>query len=274
MAPVSRRVGFMRYSVMLFSLAYTGVSIVTALYVVIVTSSIIVSLIAIYCYSQVCANWHALFVNSNKDYGVQVEEGEEQDSQSFCSECNIFKHKRSHHCPLCGHCVLKHDHHCFFLGTCIGLNNQCYFVILCLYTGVGSLYLCLQIFLISDWIFHRWFNYLELFMPFGYVFSLARSNSLFSAFLVVVYNLSATIGMFCIYMFVIQVNLLCRSVTWHEFNSKTYLSKSQQLPTAWSNFKTNFGPDNLLNFIFPVMPKIPYFNKSKYPRVKYDERIY
>ena len=195
MAPViSKRVGLMRYGVMLFSLAYLGLSIGTSIYVVIMKSSYIVTAVAILCYSQVCANWRAMFVNSNKDYGMQVEDGLEQDSSSFCSECQIFKHKKSHHCPLCEYCVLRHDHHCFFLGTCIGLNNQRYFVILCLYTGVGSLYLSLQIFLTSDWVFNRWFNYLELFMPFGYAFSLARTTSLQSAYMVIIYNLSATIG--------------------------------------------------------------------------------
>nr|CAH0111725.1 unnamed protein product [Daphnia galeata] len=154
MAPViSKRVGLMRYGVMLFSLAYLCLSIATAIYILMLQRSFTVTTIAIYCYIQVCANWRALFVNSSKDYGVLVEEGLEQDPQNFCPECNIFKNKKSHHCPLCEYCILRHDHHCFFLGTCIGLNNQRYFVILCLYTGVGSLYLSLQIFLTSDWVF-------------------------------------------------------------------------------------------------------------------------
>lgn len=232
---VSKRIGLMRYGVMLFSLAYLGLSIATAIYILALKKSIIVTTIAIYCYIQVCANWRAMFVNSNKDYGIQVEEGLEQDIHNFCPECNIYKNKKSHHCPLCECCVLRHDHHCFFLGTCIGLNNQRYFVILCLYTGVGSLYLSLQIFLTSDWVFNRWFNYLELFMPFGYAFSLARTTTLSSAYMVIVYNLSATIGMFCMYMFGLQVHLLSQSVTWHEFNSKTHVSKNQQILTTWSN---------------------------------------
>lgn len=115
---------------------------------------------------------------------------------SHCSYCGIVKQNKSHHCPLCKCCILKHDHHCFFLGTCIGLNNQRFFVILCFYIGIGSLYLSLQIFLISDWVFASWYNYLELFMPFGYLFTVVRAESLMSAFLVIVYNLSFITGIF------------------------------------------------------------------------------
>ncbi|XP_059350345.1 uncharacterized protein LOC132087806 [Daphnia carinata] len=274
MAPViSKRIGLMRYGVMLFSLAYLCLSIATAIYILTLKRSIVVTIIAIYCYVQVCANWRAMFANSNKDYGIQVEEGLEQNIHNFCSECNIYKNKKSHHCPLCECCVLRHDHHCFFLGTCIGLNNQRYFVILCLYTGVGSLYLSLQIFLASDWVFNRWFNYLELFMPFGYAFSLARTTTLSGAYLVIVYNLSATIGMFCMYMFGLQVHLLSQSVTWHEFNSKTHVSKNQQILTTWSNFTTNFG-HGLLHFIVPVMSGFLPSSKGKFPRTKSDERVY
>ncbi len=139
-------------------------------------------------------------------YGTVKDTGEmnmysyehEERNTSHCAYCDIIKQKKSHHCPLCKCCILKHDHHCFFLGkvlylnfplkkhaspnmsngffsgTCIGLHNQRFFVILCLYLGIGSLYLSLQIFQISDWVFAQWYNYLELFMPFGYIFTLYR----------------------------------------------------------------------------------------------------
>jgi hypothetical protein len=91
--------------------------------------------------------------------------------------------------------------------------------------------------------------------------------------MVIVYNLSATIGMFCIYMFGLQVHLLSQSVTWHEFNSKTHVSKSQQILTAWSNFTTNFG-HGLFHFVIPVVSGLLPYSKSKCSRVKSDLRIY
>ena len=82
--------------------------------------------------------------------------------------------------------------------------------------------------------------------------------------------------MFCIYMFSLQAYLLSQSVTWHEFNTKTYVSKSQQIFAAWFNFKSSFGQYGLLNFLFPVIPGFLLNNNNsrKYHRVKSDERIY
>lgn len=41
-----------------------------------------------------------------------------------CQECRKTTPRRSHHCPLCGICVLRKDHHCFLTGGCVGLANQ------------------------------------------------------------------------------------------------------------------------------------------------------
>lgn len=29
-----------------------------------------------------------------------------------CMRCDTFKPKRSHHCSMCGRCIVKMDHHC------------------------------------------------------------------------------------------------------------------------------------------------------------------
>ena len=41
----------------------------------------------------------------------------------FCMKCDEVKPPRSHHCSVCGKCILKMDHHCPFIGNCIGLHN-------------------------------------------------------------------------------------------------------------------------------------------------------
>lgn len=250
---VSPAVWFVKHSVMVFSIGYVVMSIVTAVHIIALKQSYCVAFFAVYCYSQVCLNWRALFYFSSKDHGMEAVESLDNHPYSYCPDCNIFKQKLSHHCPLCQHCVLRHDHHCFFLGTCIGLENQGYFIILCLYTGLGSLYLAVHIFLFSDWTFDYWYNYLELFMPFGFVFSLLRAPSLTSAFLVIVYNLSTVVGVFCTYMFILQVLLLSRSLTWHEFNTKARPIKGCQ-PAMWHNFKSNFARFKLISFVIPVIP--------------------
>jgi hypothetical protein len=41
-----------------------------------------------------------------------------------CRDCKGVKPPRTHHCNVCGRCVMKMDHHCPWMNNCIGLNNQ------------------------------------------------------------------------------------------------------------------------------------------------------
>ena len=47
----------------------------------------------------------------------------------ICQYCNEVKPLRTHHCSICGICVLKMDHHCPWINNCIGQNNQRYFLL-------------------------------------------------------------------------------------------------------------------------------------------------
>lgn len=55
-----------------------------------------------------------------------------------CSPCQLSRPPRTHHCPICGYCVLKRDHHCFFVGVCIGLWNQRYFHVFLVWTTIAA----------------------------------------------------------------------------------------------------------------------------------------
>jgi len=46
-----------------------------------------------------------------------------------CKYCNEIKPLRTHHCSLCGVCVIKMDHHCPWINNCIGQNNHRYFLL-------------------------------------------------------------------------------------------------------------------------------------------------
>lgn len=59
----------------------------------------------------------------------------------FCTKCSYEKPDRSHHCRICGECVLKMDHHCPWINGCVGFRNQKHFV---LFISWGALY-CLFI---------------------------------------------------------------------------------------------------------------------------------
>lgn len=46
-----------------------------------------------------------------------------------CKDCKVIKPLRTHHCTICGACVMKMDHHCPWINNCVGQNNQRYFLL-------------------------------------------------------------------------------------------------------------------------------------------------
>ncbi|ESO86203.1 hypothetical protein LOTGIDRAFT_129679 [Lottia gigantea] len=58
----------------------------------------------------------------------------------LCPSCQLDAPPRSHHCKLCGKCILKRDHHCFFTGSCIGFYNQRYFIVFCVHMIWSNLF--------------------------------------------------------------------------------------------------------------------------------------
>ncbi|XP_037888491.1 palmitoyltransferase ZDHHC15 isoform X5 [Glossina fuscipes] len=63
----------------------------------------------------------------------------------FCDKCKIIKPDRSHHCSVCGTCILKMDHHCPWVNNCVNFTNYKFFV---LFLGYALLY-CLYVALTS-----------------------------------------------------------------------------------------------------------------------------
>ena len=86
-----------------------------------------------------------------------------------CIICQKPRPPRTHHCPLCGTCVLKRDHHCFFAGTCIGLRNQRHFVVFSFWASLGTTYCFVHstVYLFTYLIPHT--TYWDAFLPFTLV---------------------------------------------------------------------------------------------------------
>lgn len=63
----------------------------------------------------------------------------------FCKKCQYMRPPRSHHCSVCGQCVMRMDHHCPWAGNCIGLKNHKYFFCFLFWTIMA----CLHVFISS-----------------------------------------------------------------------------------------------------------------------------
>lgn len=59
---------------------------------------------------------------------------------SICKKCISPKPPRTHHCSVCGKCILKMDHHCPWLNSCVGHYNHRYFFLFCVYMWIGTIY--------------------------------------------------------------------------------------------------------------------------------------
>jgi len=54
----------------------------------------------------------------------------------WCDPCENWKPPRTHHCKVCGICVLRGDHHCMWTANCIGIRNHKPFLLFLYYLGV------------------------------------------------------------------------------------------------------------------------------------------
>ncbi|XP_053548549.1 palmitoyltransferase ZDHHC16 isoform X1 [Bombina bombina] len=61
-------------------------------------------------------------------------------SVAICRKCIAPKPARTHHCSICGRCILKMDHHCPWLNNCVGHYNHRYFLSFCLFMTMGCIY--------------------------------------------------------------------------------------------------------------------------------------
>jgi palmitoyltransferase len=65
--------------------------------------------------------------------------------KKWCKKCNAFKPKRSHHCSICGRCIIKMDHHCPWVNNCIGIGNHKLFLLFLLWVNIVCIYAFLLI---------------------------------------------------------------------------------------------------------------------------------
>lgn len=55
-----------------------------------------------------------------------------------CETCGLSRPPRTHHCSVCGQCVLRYDHHCPWVANCVGIANHGYFLKFLLFGGLAT----------------------------------------------------------------------------------------------------------------------------------------
>lgn len=63
-----------------------------------------------------------------------------EDGEMICGRCDSFKPAVSHHCRVCGRCIVRMDHHCPWMNNCIGAMNQKFFVLFLTYTTAQCIF--------------------------------------------------------------------------------------------------------------------------------------
>lgn len=82
------------------------------------------------------------------DHDESTEKGANSNNKKYrmCLKCDAFKPGRTHHCSVCGRCVVKMDHHCPWVNNCVGLGNHKFFLLFLLYVFTSSIYAMFLIF--------------------------------------------------------------------------------------------------------------------------------
>lgn len=196
---------------------------------------------------------------SSESHTVSVECNGKDESLPwrYCDKCAHNAPFRSHHCVICDACVLRRDHHCYITGVCIGHFNQRYFVVLCFYVALGSLWGLYEIitYMRSDFLPHvtSGWDYVIVWTLYKCVTGQAQWRHALMTWHV--YKLWAT-GLTALGFFLWQMLLIPHGRTTYEvFSSRPVRSTA----SGRAMYRAVLGPCWGLNFVLPagIFSKLP-----------------
>ncbi|XP_063914910.1 palmitoyltransferase ZDHHC15B isoform X2 [Zophobas morio] len=155
----------------------------------------------------------------------------------FCDKCKIIKPDRTHHCSVCGECVLKMDHHCPWINNCVSFTNYKFFL---LFLGYALCY-CIYVALTS----------LPYFIDFwkGSLEGPGRFHILFLFFVAIMFGVSL-ISLFCYHCYLVSEN----RTTLEAFRPPIFRTGPDKRGFSlgrYNNFQEVFG-DNPKTWFIPV----------------------
>lgn len=166
-----------------------------------------------------------------------------------CTKCDQNVPPRARHCSICERCILKRDHHCFFTGCCIGFHNQRHFILWAFYgivgTAVGLYYL--EQYLSIHYVSFLGTEFFKYFLPYALVITIVGKSSFYTFLAIFWFYITISTGLFCVYIFFWQINLILNGQTSYEFvkGKKIYQTN------FWEQMRSVFGPNWAIQFLFP-----------------------
>ncbi|KAK3606384.1 hypothetical protein CHS0354_042022 [Potamilus streckersoni] len=84
-----------------------------------------------------------ILINFVRNANLPVQTRTPKGIPRYCEKCKCIKPDRSHHCSVCGSCVLKMDHHCPWVNNCVGFTTYKFFVLFLGYALIYCIYVAL-----------------------------------------------------------------------------------------------------------------------------------